>query len=164
MPALTQAQMARELHISRATMSDNARAGCPLTSVGEAKHWRSCNVREKWNQAAHDASERARPHQPDVEPQHFDDGGEDEIEAQPKNLFDPCPELPMVTAADMARKYIHWGLYFRGLPRDTVEWMANYLVDEIKGGRGDEDIDEKLKLLRRKFKAKTKPEKVPAKG
>lgn len=158
--SLTQAEMARELHISRSTMSDNVQAGCPLTSVGAAKHWRACNVREKWNQAEHDASERARPHQPDVEPQHFDDGGEDGIEPQPKNLFDPCPELPMVTPADSARKYICWGLYFRGLPRATAEWMANHLVGEIAAGRGDVPEFDDVKSR----KAKPNRKKVPAKG
>ena len=68
---LTQAQMARELHISRATMSTNVKAGCPLTSVGEAKHWRACNVREKFNQEAHDAEMRSRPRQ--TVPSTFDD-------------------------------------------------------------------------------------------
>jgi len=154
---LSQAQMARELHISRSTMSDNVKAGCPLESVGAAKHWRGCNVREKWNQAAHDASERTRPHQSDVEP---------EAEGLPQpELHDPCPGMPMDTPADMARKYIHWGLYFRGLHRAAAQWMANYLVDEIKAGRGDEPEDEKLKRLsQRKSKAKAMPEKVPAKG
>jgi len=64
MPALTQAQMARELHISRATMSENCKAGCPLTDVGAAKYWRSCNVRERYNERAEEAEMRSRPRQP----------------------------------------------------------------------------------------------------
>ena len=147
--SLTQAQMARELHISRSTMSDNVKAGCPLTSVGEARRWRSCNVREKWNQAAHDASVRARPRQAEVEASDAEDGDEDELEPQPKNLFDPCPDLPMVTPADRVKKYICWALWHRGCPRDTAEWMGNYLVDLIKSGKGDEPEDELLKVGRR---------------
>jgi len=64
MPALTQAQMARELHISRATMSENCKAGCPLTDVGAAKYWRSCNVRERYNEREEEAAMRSRPRQP----------------------------------------------------------------------------------------------------
>jgi len=164
--SLTQAELARELHISRATMSDNCKAGCPLTSVAEAKRWRACNVREKWNQRAHDASVRARPRQADVEEiADVDDEGEDEFEPQPKNLFDPCPELPMVTPADSVKKYICWALWNRGCPRYMAEWIGNHLVDLIKSGKGDEpEFPEEKRRRRRKSKAKPTREKVPAKG
>lgn len=145
MSALTQAEMARELHISRSTMSDNVKAGCPLTSVGEARQWRRRHVREKYNQRAHDAELRARPRQ--TEDELPDD---DQVEEQSNDLHDPCPDLPMVTPSDQARKYICWGLYFRRLPRATAEWVANHLVGEITAGRGDIPEEDGAKTLSRK--------------
>ncbi len=163
----SQIELARKWGVGKSIISRYCSRGMPLTSEWDAERWVSVNVRtNKINFRALERRE-AKPVSMLKPESDFDDDGEDEFEPQPKNLFDPCPDLPLVTPIDRVKKYICWALWHRGCPRDTAEWMGSYLVDLIKSGKGDEPEDELLKVerrSRRKSKAKPKHEKVPAKG
>jgi len=152
--------MARELHISRSTMSDNVKAGCPLTSVGAARYWRSCNVREKWNQGLFDAEMRNRPQQPvqstfddeptaelrelsrpvthdefaralEVEFRRF----EEESPKRKKDGFLPttfCPSLMLAVWA--CRGFMAYG--GNNDPHELAK-IVNILMSEVRDGNGD---------------------------
>ena len=125
----------------------------PLTSTWAAEDWVRANVRRTKINFRATERQAAKPVQM-MEPEpYFDDDGEDEFEPQPKNLFDPCPDLPLVTPIDRVKKYICWALWHRGCPRDTAEWMGNYLVDLIKSGKGDEP---EFPEVKRKSRGKSK--------
>jgi hypothetical protein len=125
--ALTEAQMARELKLSRSVINDNVRAGMPLESVEAAQHWRRRHVRPKYHPNSL-AARCPKPLTPGLEPP--DDSESDE-------LHDPCPDLPMNTPRQQVAKYILWGLYGRGVCRATAEWIASHLLTLVADGKGD---------------------------
>jgi hypothetical protein len=66
--------MARELHLTRATVSRNCEAGMPLTSVAAAQQWRRQNVREKYDPTNYLARQMAASDL-ETEPEQFDANG-----------------------------------------------------------------------------------------
>src|SRR5260221_11841296 len=50
---LTQAELGRELNLSRATIHRSVELGMPLSSIEEAKTWRLCRVRPRMNPQAY---------------------------------------------------------------------------------------------------------------